>query len=283
MNAPVNIDPREDAWSLPLDKIDVSQPRLYQDDIWQPYFERLRQEDPVHWCENGMYGSYWSVTRYHDIMQVDTNQKVYSSDAMMGGIVLRDAPMDFRRPSFISMDQPKHDEQRKVVSPVVAPGNLQRLSGTIRERTQRVLDELPRGEDVRLGGSRVDRADHADARHAVRLPVRGAAQAHLLVECRDGEHARRHRDRFGRKAGRRAAAGDGVLRRSLARAREAAAAPRPDFDAGARRGDTRSAFAAGGIHGQHPAAAGRRQRHHAELDVGRVCGRCTTTRTSIAS
>jgi cytochrome P450 len=146
MNAPVNVDPREDAWSLPLDKIDVSQPRLYQDDIWQPYFERLRQEDPVHWCENGMYGSYWSVTRYHDIMQVDTNQKVYSSEAMMGGIVLRDTPMDFRRPSFISMDQPRHDEQRKVVSPVVAPGNLQRLSGTIRERTQRVLDELPRGE-----------------------------------------------------------------------------------------------------------------------------------------
>ena len=146
MNAPVNVDPREDAWSLPLDKVDVSQPRLYQDDIWQPYFERLRQEDPVHWCENGMYGSYWSVTRYHDIMQVDTNQRAYSSDAMMGGVVLRDTPMDFRRPSFISMDQPKHDEQRKVVSPVVAPGNLQRLSGTIRERTQRVLDELPRGE-----------------------------------------------------------------------------------------------------------------------------------------
>ena len=146
MNAPVSVDPREDAYAIPLDKIDVSQPRLYQDDIWHPYFERLRREDPVHWCENGMYGSYWSVTKYKDIMQVDTSQKTYSSDAMMGGIVLRDTPMDYRRPSFISMDQPKHDEQRKVVSPVVAPMNLARLSGTIRERTQRVLDELPRGE-----------------------------------------------------------------------------------------------------------------------------------------
>ena len=146
MNAPVSVDPREDAYSIPLDKIDVSQPRLYQDDIWQPYFERLRQEDPVHWCENGMYGSYWSVTKYRDIMQVDTSQQIYSSDAMFGGIVLRDVPMDFRRPSFISMDQPKHDEQRKVVSPIVAPMNLQRLSGTIRERTARVLDGLPRGE-----------------------------------------------------------------------------------------------------------------------------------------
>jgi cytochrome P450 len=147
MNAPVNFDPREDAFSIPLEKIDVSQPQLYQDDIWEPYFERLRRDDPVHWCDDGMYGSYWSVTKYRDIMAVDTNQHVYSSDAMMGGIVLRDTPMDYRRPSFISMDQPKHDEQRRVVSPVVAPTNLQRLSGTIRERTQRVLDELPRGEE----------------------------------------------------------------------------------------------------------------------------------------
>jgi cytochrome P450 len=146
MNAPVSVDPRDDAYAIPLDKIDVSPPRLYQDDIWYPYFERLRREDPVHWCEKGMYGSYWSVTKYKDIMQVDTSQKIYSSDALMGGIALRDTPMDYRRPSFISMDQPRHDEQRKVVSPVVAPMNLQRLSGTIRERTQRILDELPRGE-----------------------------------------------------------------------------------------------------------------------------------------
>ena len=146
MNAPVSVDPREHAYSIALDEIDVSQPRLYQDDIWEPYFERLRREDPVHWCEGGMYGSYWSVTKYSDIMQVDTSQAIYSSDAMMGGIVLRDTPMDYRRPSFISMDQPKHDEQRKVVSPIVAPANLQKLSATIRERTQRGLDELPRGE-----------------------------------------------------------------------------------------------------------------------------------------
>ena len=48
MNAPVHFDPTEDAYALPLDKIDVSNPKLYQDDIWYPYFERLRREDPVH-------------------------------------------------------------------------------------------------------------------------------------------------------------------------------------------------------------------------------------------
>ena len=132
--------------SVALDDMDVSDPKLYQDDIWYPYFARLRREAPVHYCRQSLYGPYWSVTKYKDIMQVDTSQKIYSSDALMGGIALRDTPMDYRRPSFISMDQPKHDEQRKVVSPVVAPMNLQRLSGTIRERTHRVLDELPRGE-----------------------------------------------------------------------------------------------------------------------------------------
>ncbi len=146
MNAPVATDAHEDAYAIPLDQIDVSNPHLYQNDTWRPYFARLRREDPVHWCENGMYGSYWSVTRYRDIMAVDTNQHAFSSDALMGGIVLRDLPMDMRRPSFISMDPPKHDEQRKTVAPIVAPGNLAKLSATIRERAGRILDGLPRGE-----------------------------------------------------------------------------------------------------------------------------------------
>jgi len=143
MNAPVSID---DAWTTPLDQIDVSQPRLYQDDTWEGYFARLRRDDPVHHTTDGMYGTFWSVTKYKDIMAVDTNHHVYSSDAMMGGIAIRDLPMDFRRPSFISMDPPKHDAQRKVVSPIVAPMNLAKLSTTIRERACRILDSLPRGE-----------------------------------------------------------------------------------------------------------------------------------------
>ena len=146
MNAPVPSDPQEDAYSTPIEQIDVSNPHLYQDDTWRPWFERLRREDPVHWQEGGMYGAFWSVTRYRDIMAVDTNHKAFSSDALMGCIVLRDLPLDLRRPSFISMDPPKHDEQRKIVAPIVAPMNLARLSSNIRERVGRILDNLPRDE-----------------------------------------------------------------------------------------------------------------------------------------
>ena len=146
MNAPVHFDPAADAEALPLDAIDVSNPKLYQEDIWYPYFARLRREDPVHWCQDGMYGSYWSVTKYKEIMHVETHHQAYSSEAKHGGITITDRPAEFRRRSFISSDPPYHDEQRKVVSPVVAPMNLQRMTDVIRQRTGAVLDGLPRNE-----------------------------------------------------------------------------------------------------------------------------------------
>ena len=61
-----------DAYDIPLESIDVSDPRLYQEDIYYPYFERLRREQPVHYRRDGMYGSFWSVTRFSDIIEVET-------------------------------------------------------------------------------------------------------------------------------------------------------------------------------------------------------------------
>ncbi len=146
MNAPVHFDPVEDAASTRLDQIDVSNPLLYQDDIWEPYFARLRREDPVHWREDGMYGSFWSITRYNDILDVETRHQHFSSEAMLGGITLTDPPMEHRRPSFISMDPPKHTNQRRVVAPTFTPTNMAKMAVGIRERVTRILDSLPRNE-----------------------------------------------------------------------------------------------------------------------------------------
>ncbi|HSU04113.1 MAG TPA: cytochrome P450 [Acetobacteraceae bacterium] len=146
MNAPVHQDPPSNAWSMPLEAIDVSRPELYQRDTMWPYFDRLRREDPVHWCPDSAYGPYWAVTKYKDIMHVEVNHGVYSSDSTVGGIQIEDQPKDLARPSFIRMDPPRHDDQRKVVSPIVAPGNLNNMEPVIRERTRRILDALPRNE-----------------------------------------------------------------------------------------------------------------------------------------
>ena len=138
---------RADAYAMPLEDLHPGDPDLFLTDSFWPYFERLRREAPVHWCHHGEFGPYWSVTRYQDIMAVDTNHQVFSSDAALGGITIRDARTDLRRPSFIAMDPPRHDVQRKTVSPVVSPANLQNLEPIIRERAATILDALPIGEE----------------------------------------------------------------------------------------------------------------------------------------
>lgn len=135
---------RDAAYSTPLEQIDVADPLLFKNNTMWPYFERLRAEAPVHYCTtNEEAGPYWSVTRYKDIMAVDTNHQVFSSE---GSIVLRDQDEDFQLPMFIAMDPPKHDDQRKTVSPIVAPANLAKLESTIRERVGNILDSLPENE-----------------------------------------------------------------------------------------------------------------------------------------
>ena len=143
------------AYSTPLEDLDVSNPHLWPNEEYWPIFERLRNEDPLHYCAKAWenpyrldssrgVGAYWSVTRYDDIMAIDTNHKVFSSEPI---IVLPDPDEDFTLPMFIAMDQPKHDIQRKTVAPVVSPQNLQRMSSLIRERTCMVLDSLPINEE----------------------------------------------------------------------------------------------------------------------------------------
>jgi cytochrome P450 len=139
-------DARARAYSTPLSDFHVGDPNLFFSDSHWPYFERLRREDPVHYCRDSEFGPYWSVTKYNDIMGVETNHQVFSSDSSLGGITIRDSLPDYRRPSFISMDQPKHGPQRKTVAPMFTPTHLDQLAATIRERACLILDSLPRNE-----------------------------------------------------------------------------------------------------------------------------------------
>ena len=125
---------------------DVSNPRLYREDAWAPHFERLRREDPVHRHAESPYGPYWSVTRFADIMKVELDHGTYSSDSSLGGIQIADQPLGQDLPNFIRMDPPRHTAQRRTVAPIVAPTNLANMEGIIRQRTQAVLDGLPRNE-----------------------------------------------------------------------------------------------------------------------------------------
>ena len=135
----------KDPYSIPLEQIDLSHPGIWQANEYLPFLKRLRDEDPVHFCSNSAVGPYWSIMKYKDIMEVDTSPDIYSSEPTIGIV---DTFEEFTLPSFIAMDPPKHDEQRRIAQPVVAPANLRNLEVTIRERACKILDKLPLGEEI---------------------------------------------------------------------------------------------------------------------------------------
>ena len=92
-----------EAWSTPLDQIDVSRPERFASNTHWPFFDRLRKDAPVHYCAQSMHGPYWSVTRFNDIVAIDTNHHVFSSQ---DNIVIGDNPKDFTPPMFIASDPP---------------------------------------------------------------------------------------------------------------------------------------------------------------------------------
>ncbi len=144
----VSKEARDAAYSIPLADLNPAQPSLFQQDAIWPVFERLRKEDPIHYTAVSDYGPYWSITKFNDIMAVDTNHQVFSSESSLGGITIAgQGGMEDPLRMFIAMDPPKHDVQRKTVSPIVSPANLHILEPQIRERAGQILDELPIGEE----------------------------------------------------------------------------------------------------------------------------------------
>ncbi len=139
---------REAAYAEPLETLHPAQPALFQADAMWPYFERLRKEDPVHFTPESEFGSYWSITKFNDIVAIDTNHQTFSSDYTRGGITIAGGTTTFEPlPMFIAMDPPRHDVQRKAVTPAVAPAQLAAMAPQIRERAAGILDALPIGKE----------------------------------------------------------------------------------------------------------------------------------------
>jgi len=160
MNIAVKIDAAQlaaEADALPLAELNPAKVERFQDDAIWPYFARLRREDPVHFTAESEFGPYWSVTRWNDIMAVDTDHETFSSADGIG-LQNRNAMEEQKKilarmgreprrggAGFITMDEPQHSAHRKAVSPTMAPANIARMAPLVRERAGEILDSLPIG------------------------------------------------------------------------------------------------------------------------------------------
>lgn len=133
----------KDPYDIPLDSYDVSQRELFRSNTMWGFFDRLRKEDPVHYCKNSRFGPYWSITKFNDIMEVEGAADIYSSEPT---VTIQDIPAGQPVTNFIAMDEPGHGDQRRTVQSVVAPRNLAQMEDLIRERAGKILDSLPVGE-----------------------------------------------------------------------------------------------------------------------------------------
>lgn len=139
----------KDTQAAPLSQIDPSDRSRFVDGSIHPLMERLREEAPIHYCEDSPYGPYWSITKHRDIIEIEAVPAVFSSDTENGGIAIldsSDATPEGGFESFISMDPPRHTAKRRTVAPAFTPSEMQRLTDSIRRRTKETLDNLPRGE-----------------------------------------------------------------------------------------------------------------------------------------
>ncbi len=157
MNIAVKVDESAaaaEAYATPLAELNPAHAQRFQDDTIWPVFERLRREDPVHFTPDSEFGPYWSITRWDDIMAVDTDHEGFSSAdgialANLQAIEEQAKVMGVRRrggAGFITMDEPEHSVHRKAVSPTVAPSNISSMAPVVRERAGQILDALPIGE-----------------------------------------------------------------------------------------------------------------------------------------
>ncbi len=119
----------------PPPAIDVLDPRFY-DDPWEVY-RWLRHHDPVHRDEAN---ALWVVSRHADVSHVSRHPERYS--AAQGVRPRLAAPL-----SIISMDDPEHTRQRRLVSKGFTPRRVRELGEHIRGLSRQITAEIAgRGE-----------------------------------------------------------------------------------------------------------------------------------------
>src|SRR6185312_13796259 len=123
---------RQAAYDQPLETMNPARAAFFRDDCHWPFFERLRKESPVHFTPDSNYGEYWSITKFNDIVAVDSDHETFSSASGIGlaskaaqeSAAARREAGEVGGANFISSDPPRHDVERKTVSPAVAPTRL---------------------------------------------------------------------------------------------------------------------------------------------------------------
>lgn len=128
--------------------VDLTDLDCFQHGFPHDVFAELRREAPVTWHEPTEHTpdgeGFWSVTSYAGALAVLQDPKTFSShtggEREHGGTVLRDLPGAGK--SLNMMDDPRHLQVRRLISPTFRPGPMARLEADLRAWSRALLDRF---------------------------------------------------------------------------------------------------------------------------------------------
>jgi cytochrome P450 len=135
-----------------VEPLDLSDSRTFAHGFPHPYFTWLRENAPVFWHEPTAVTpdgeGFWVVTRYDDVLAVQTRPELYSSDRggtrTGGGTAINDSGVAGR--ALNTTDNPKHQMLREVVMKGFTLHAVNALDAEIRRRVGVLIDAFPEGE-----------------------------------------------------------------------------------------------------------------------------------------
>ena len=104
-------------------------------------FKRLREEDPLHWTEWKDGKGFWSITRHADILTMNRNTAVFSSEH---GIRMEDQSPEevIARRTFQEIDPPEHMKSRIKLAKAFSRNVVETFNDDIRQLCVEILDDV---------------------------------------------------------------------------------------------------------------------------------------------
>ena len=102
-------------------------------------FARMRREDPLAWCDFKGGKGFWSITRHHDILDLNRNYELLSSAR---GIRMEDQTYEeyLARRTFQETDPPEHSRTRVLVAKAFSKPVVALFEEQIRKLCDDILD-----------------------------------------------------------------------------------------------------------------------------------------------
>ena len=115
-------------------------------------FDELRRDRPLSWhapvetelIPDSDDPGFWALVTHADVTAVSRDSETWGSGMQYGGVMMENVPEDIieMAHSILSMDNPKHGRQRKLISSAFTPRRVRLIEDQIKAQAAAIVDDL---------------------------------------------------------------------------------------------------------------------------------------------